>query len=248
MSASTTQPMTGHANQAGPIGAVVILAGALALGAVGIAIGQGYKATPASVAVPADVQAALHAQRMGEKLPLWSIEEVLAAQRAAEKAPLFSLDEVLANVRAGEREPLFTTLDPNLTQRHSEARDSGLITNKGVPASATQFGYGYPTAVFGPAPYVPSIINGTSAGSQSGLGGWSPAYANGALSGLNGTDVIPRSVFNVPAAGAHPGLNGTDVIPRSVFNGPATGAQKGLGGKTEHTTRPPVRRAGHYRD
>jgi hypothetical protein len=209
MSASTTQPMTGHANQAGPIGAVVILAGALALGAVGIAIGQGYKATPASVAVPADYQAALHAQRMGEKLPLWSIEEVLAAQRAAEKAPLFSLDEVLANVRAGEREPLFTTLDPNLTQRHMEARDSGLITNKGVPATATQFGYGYPTAVAHP-----------------GLGGWSPAYANSALSGLNGTDVIPRS----------------------VFNGPATGAQKGLDGKSEHSTRPPSRRAGHYRD
>jgi hypothetical protein len=53
MSASTTQPTTGHANQAAPFGALAILVGALALGAVGIAIGQGYNPTPASVAVTA---------------------------------------------------------------------------------------------------------------------------------------------------------------------------------------------------
>ncbi len=232
MSASTTQPMTGRANQTAPIGAIVILAGALALGAVGIAIGQGYKATPASVAVPADVEAALIAHRAGERAPLWSIEEVLAAQRAGEKAPLFSAQDSL------------------LIQRLGEFRDkANALRNTGVPATATQFGYGYPTAVSAPITVVPSIINGTAAGSQYGLGGWSPAYANlgakGALSGLNGTDVIPRSVF-YPATWGQSGLNGTDVIPRSVFNGPATGAQKGLGGKTEHTTRPPVRRAGHY--
>jgi hypothetical protein len=203
MSASTTQPMTGRTNQAAPIGAIVILAGALALGAVGIAIGQGYKATPASVAVPADVEAALIAHRAGERAPLWSIEEVLAAQRAGEKAPLFSAQDSL------------------LIQRLGEFRDKALaLRNTGVPASASQYGYGYP----------PAIINGTATWGQS---------------GLNGTDVIPRSVF-YPATWGQSGLNGTDVIPRSVFNGPATGAQKGLGGKTEHTTRPPVRRAGHY--
>jgi hypothetical protein len=183
MSASTTQPMTGHANQAGPIGAVVILAGALALGAVGIAIGQGYKATPARVAVPADVQAALHAQRMGEKAPLWSIEEVLAAQRAGEKAPLWSAQDSL------------------LIQRLGENRDKAI---EAAPAIGTQYGYGYPSA--------------------------------GAHSALNGTDVIPRSVFAVPSAVAYSALNGTDVIPRSVFAVP-----------TEHTTRPPVRNAGHHR-
>jgi hypothetical protein len=230
MSASTTQPMTGHANQAAPIGAIVILAGALALGAVGIAVGQGYKATPASVAVPADVEAALIAHRAGERAPLWSIEEVLAAQRAGEKAPLFSAQDSL------------------LIQRLGEFRDKALaLRNTGVPASATQYGYGYPTAVAAPVTVIPSIINGTAAGSQFGFPSAVSGLSAGAQSGLNGTDVIPRSVF-YPATWGQSGLNGTDVIPRSVFAGPATGAQKGLSGKTEHTTRPPVRRAGHYRD
>lgn len=84
MSATTTaQPMTGHANQSAPLGALAILVGALALGAVGVALGQGYKAAPAA-AVPADVQAALYAQRMGEKAPLFSAEDSLLIQRRGE--------------------------------------------------------------------------------------------------------------------------------------------------------------------
>ena len=83
MSANTAQPITGHANQSAPLGALAILVGALALGAVGIAIGQGYKAAPAGV-VPADVQAALHAQRMGEKESLFSAEDSLLIQRRGE--------------------------------------------------------------------------------------------------------------------------------------------------------------------
>jgi uncharacterized protein HemX len=83
MSATTTQPMTGHANQAAPLGALAILVGALALGAVGVALGQGYKAASAA-AVPADVQAALYAQRMGEKAPLFSAEDSLLIQRRGE--------------------------------------------------------------------------------------------------------------------------------------------------------------------
>ena len=42
----------------------------LAIGAIGIALGQGIKATPAA-GVPADVQAALIAQRTGEKAALF---------------------------------------------------------------------------------------------------------------------------------------------------------------------------------
>jgi hypothetical protein len=83
MSASTTQPMTGHANQSAPLGAIAILVGALALGAVGLALGQGYKSAPAGV-VPDDVQAALYAQRMGEKEPLWSAEDSLYITKRGE--------------------------------------------------------------------------------------------------------------------------------------------------------------------
>ena len=83
MSVTTAQPMTGHANKSAPLGALAIFVGALALGAVGIALGQGYKATPAGV-VPADVQAALYAQRMGEKEPLFSAEDSLLIQRRGE--------------------------------------------------------------------------------------------------------------------------------------------------------------------
>ncbi len=75
---ATTQPMTGQANQTAPFGALAVLVGALALGAVGIALGQGYKAAPA--AVPADVQAALYAQRMGEKASLFSAEDPILIQ------------------------------------------------------------------------------------------------------------------------------------------------------------------------
>lgn len=69
MSAATTQPMTGHANQSAPLGALAILVGALALGAVGIALGQGYKAAPEATApaagfVPPDVQVVLRAQQL----------------------------------------------------------------------------------------------------------------------------------------------------------------------------------------
>ena len=84
MSASTAQPMTGHANQSAPLGVLATFVGALALGAVGLALGQGYKPAPAGV-VPADVQAALYAQRMGEKAPLFSGRGVAPAiQRRGE--------------------------------------------------------------------------------------------------------------------------------------------------------------------
>ena len=84
MSAATTQPMSGHANQSAPFGALATLVGVLALGAVGIALGQGYKAAPAAGVVPADVQAALYAQRMGEKASLFSAEDPLLIQHRGE--------------------------------------------------------------------------------------------------------------------------------------------------------------------
>ncbi len=64
MSATTAQPITGQANQSAPFGALAILVGALALGAVGIAIGQGYKSAPAA-GVPADLQGVHAAQQVG---------------------------------------------------------------------------------------------------------------------------------------------------------------------------------------
>ncbi len=64
MSATTTQPIAGHANQSAPLGAVAILMGALVLGAVGVALGTTYKAAPVAGAVTR--QAALEAQRKGE--------------------------------------------------------------------------------------------------------------------------------------------------------------------------------------
>lgn len=84
MSATTAQPITGHANQSAPLGAVAILVGALALGAVGLAIGQGYKSAPAAGVVPADVQAALYAHRMGEKASLFSAEDPFLIQHRGE--------------------------------------------------------------------------------------------------------------------------------------------------------------------
>ncbi len=101
MSATSTQPTTGHANQTAPLGALAILVGAIALGAVGIALGTSYKPAP-DAGVRTDPQAALYAQRMGEKAPLFSVEEVLHAQRMGEKAPLFSAQDSLLIQRLGE--------------------------------------------------------------------------------------------------------------------------------------------------
>jgi len=70
MSATRTQPAIGHTTQSAPFGVVALIAGLLALGALGIAMGQSASVTPAAGVVPADVQAALYAHRMGEKTPL----------------------------------------------------------------------------------------------------------------------------------------------------------------------------------
>ena len=82
MSASTTQPMAGHANQSAPLGAIAILVGALALGAVGIALGTTYKAAPAAGAI--SPQAALEAQRKGESGGSATMDYALRIQRRGE--------------------------------------------------------------------------------------------------------------------------------------------------------------------
>jgi len=85
MSATISQPIAGQSNKsAAPFGAVALIAGALALGAVGIALGQGMKAAPAAGAAPADVQAALVAQRMGEKAPLFPARDGRLVQHQGE--------------------------------------------------------------------------------------------------------------------------------------------------------------------
>lgn len=68
MSATISQPTTGH-KSAAPFAAVAILAGAVALGAVALAVGQGIKATPAA-GTPVDVQAALIEHRAAERASL----------------------------------------------------------------------------------------------------------------------------------------------------------------------------------
>ena len=83
MSASTAQPMTGHANKSAPLGILATFVGAIMLCAVGLALAQGYTAAPAGV-VPGDYQAALHAQRMSEKAPLFSGEESLLIKTRGE--------------------------------------------------------------------------------------------------------------------------------------------------------------------
>ncbi len=50
MSASTTQPVAGSANQSAPFGAIAVLVGVIALGAVGILIGTTYRAAPVAEA------------------------------------------------------------------------------------------------------------------------------------------------------------------------------------------------------
>jgi hypothetical protein len=86
MSATNDRALTGSAKSAAPFGAVALIAGVVALGAIGVALGQGIKSTPAAGTVPADVQAALIAQRMGEKAPLFAMNEGKLQTRSDETA------------------------------------------------------------------------------------------------------------------------------------------------------------------
>ncbi len=87
MSATTAQPNTGYASPSAPIWAFVILVGALALGAVGIAIGQGYQAAPAG-AIPADLRGVHAAQQVvdqNQATPAGAIPADLRGVHAAQQ-------------------------------------------------------------------------------------------------------------------------------------------------------------------
>jgi len=109
MSAATTsQPLVGQSKSAAPFGAVALIAGALTLGAIGIALGQGIKATPAAEAVPADVQAALLTQRMGEKAQLFTARDPRL---------------VVGTTEVQDRVAAAAATDPRLIQHQGELRD-----------------------------------------------------------------------------------------------------------------------------
>jgi hypothetical protein len=69
MSATISQPTTGRKSSAAPFGAVAILAGVVAIGAIAIAYGPAIKATPVA-GVPVDVQTALIQHRADERASL----------------------------------------------------------------------------------------------------------------------------------------------------------------------------------
>jgi hypothetical protein len=108
MSAATSQPLVGQSKSAAPFGAVALIAGVLTIGAIGIALGQNAKVTPAAGAVPADVQAALIAQRMGEKASLAPAADARLIQHQAELA---------------DRLGAYGTSDPRLIQHLGELQD-----------------------------------------------------------------------------------------------------------------------------
>lgn len=135
MSAATSQPLVGQSKSAAPFGAVALIAGVLTFGAIGIALGQGAKATPA-VAVPADVQAALIAQRMGEKASLFPAVDPRLIQHQAELA---------------DRLGAYGASDPRLIQHMGELQDriaapvvygtivspDGLVFGRPIPVAPT---------------------------------------------------------------------------------------------------------------
>ena len=105
---ATTQPLAGQHKSAAPFGAVALIAGVLALGAIGIALMQGSKATPVAGAVPADVQSALLVQRMGEKASLFPAGDARLIQHQGELA---------------DRLGAYATSDPRLVQHLGELQD-----------------------------------------------------------------------------------------------------------------------------
>jgi hypothetical protein len=82
MSATISQPTTGH-KSAAPFGAVAILAGVVALGAIGIVYGQSIKATPVA-GTPVDVQAALIEHRAAERASLGTARDPRLVVNSAE--------------------------------------------------------------------------------------------------------------------------------------------------------------------
>ena len=163
MSATTSAaPRPGMPSQAAPFGAVALLAGALALGAVGIALGQGYKATPAPCRRPGRRRRPRSSPSgWARRRPLWSIEE-LAGGPARSREGSAVQPASPGHVAPGERGRCHHA-GPSLIQRHSEARTRRLIANTGVPRHRRRSpGTATRPRSSGPAPYVPSIINGTA--------------------------------------------------------------------------------------
>ncbi len=118
---ANSQPLVGQNRSATPFGVVALIAGVIALAAVGVALGQGIHAAPAAGAVPADVQAALIAQRAGEKAPLFSVRDPRLVQHQGE---------------LGDRGATYVTPNGTFIQHQGELKD--------------RFGATFPTASLGP--------------------------------------------------------------------------------------------------
>jgi hypothetical protein len=119
MSATTTQPMAAHANQSAPLGAIAILIGALALGAVGIALGTTYKAAPRAATNP---QAALEIQRKGEIGGSATMGYALQIQRRGEiGAPAAAAGTGFPSAASGPRSGSQKGLGGSVVERSPDA-------------------------------------------------------------------------------------------------------------------------------
>ena len=127
MSASTTQPMAGPANQSAPLGAVAILVGALALGAVGILIGTTYKAAPAAEAparaYPGAITGPSTIDDRGLDSPLHKGSIRSRRERPRPRQPAAQgLDPAVEHERPRPRQPAAQGLDPAVEHERPRPR------------------------------------------------------------------------------------------------------------------------------
>jgi hypothetical protein len=120
MSATISQPTTGRKSSAAPFGAVAILAGVVAIGAIAIAYGPAIKATPVA-GVPVEVQTALIQHRADERASLGTVRDPRL---------------VVAGSELQDRFPAYVATDPRLLVNQAEIADriaaAAIPVNPGV--------------------------------------------------------------------------------------------------------------------
>ena len=154
---ANSQPLVGQNRSAAPFGVVALIAGVIALAAVGIALGQGIHAAPAAGTVPPDVQDALiaqgnHAAPAAGTVPP-DVQDALIAQRAGENAPLFptsslgpktGLQKGLVNRYSGKAiDDVVIPVDPMAYWNSTNLQSKGAAAGTDTSATYTTGGHGF---------------------------------------------------------------------------------------------------------
>ncbi len=136
MSATISRPLTGQSKSATPFGVLALIAAIIALVAIGASFAVGLKAAPTAGTVPADVQAALNAQRAEEKAPLFAMNQGILQDRFDENAAAVSIDDRILVHQAELADRNAVAVDGRFIQHQGELADQAAASSL-IPSSVS---------------------------------------------------------------------------------------------------------------